>query len=195
MLFRVEFGKDFFELNPEAKAIEEFGRCTSRQMDYVALATDYKSPFRKLAIEDKKYQAAMVAGYKLKKDGKAPDTNTANLLNDKVGNVVAAIKRYKELMRDEDREVDLSIGKLIEDIRVLNSKENKTALEIEKAVNLTTGKLDKLLETRRKVREILELREEPPTTPNGTALSLEEGDDVVDEGTLSVLEKLNQGMI
>lgn len=195
MLFRIEQGKDFFDLNPEAKAIEEFGRCTARQMDYVALATDYKTPFRKLSIEERKYQAAMTAGYKLEKNGKTLDTNTRNLLNDKVGNVVAAIKKYKELMRDEDREIDLSIGKLIEDIRALNAKPDKTALELEKAVNLTTGKLDKLLETRKKVQEILELRSEIPTNPNGAPISSEDGDEIVEESSLSVLEKLNQGLI
>ena len=194
MLFRVEASKDFFELNPEAKAIVEFTRCTARQMDYCALLTDYKSPFRKLKLEDRKYHAAMAAGYKLEKDGKRPDMNARNLMADKVGNVIAAIKKYNEIQYDEDFETLLSVKGLITDIRKFNEKKDKNIQELEKAVNLTTGKLDKLVQTKKALEDILELREEVPTSPNSEfALGEEEG--VTDESQLSVLEKLNQGMI
>ena len=44
MLFKVIASKDIFELNPELKSIVEFERLTPRQMTYVALVADYKSP-------------------------------------------------------------------------------------------------------------------------------------------------------
>ncbi|MBU6390914.1 MAG: hypothetical protein KGJ87_08840 [Planctomycetota bacterium] len=162
-------------------------------MAYVTLVSDYKSPFRKRKLEDKKYLAAMAAGYKLEKDGKRPDINTRNLMAGKVGNVIAAIKKYNEIQYDEDFETLLSVKTLISDIRKFNDKKDKTILELEKAVVLTTGKLDKLVSTKKALEDILDLRDEPPTTPDG--VSPIEGDDIVDEGSLSILEKVNQGII
>jgi hypothetical protein len=44
MLFHVISGRDFFEENPGARAVPEFEACTSREMSYVALMTDYDTP-------------------------------------------------------------------------------------------------------------------------------------------------------
>src|SRR5688572_32345531 len=99
MLYKLIHGQDVFILNPELKAIEEFEPLTDRQMRYVILATDYKSPMRKLNAADKKTRAAMEAGYKMEKDGKRLDMNGRNLIAGKNEKVEKAIKKYKILQQ------------------------------------------------------------------------------------------------
>lgn len=192
MLFKVEAGKSTFELNPGLKAIPEFERLTERQLTYVILATDFKSPFRKLTSDDRKLQAALIAGYKMEPDGKRPDTNTRNLIAGKTTNVEAAIKRYKELQRDEDYETLISLNKLISQIREFNNKEDKRAEELVMAVNLNVQKLDKLLETKRKIEELIDMREDEPVkltdTPQSQVLTQ-------DEQSLPLIAQMNAKLI
>jgi hypothetical protein len=191
MLFKVHATKDTFTLNEELKAIPEFERLTERQMTFVILSTDYTSPFRKLTQEDRKTQAAKIAGYKMEPDGKRLDTNGRNLINGKVGAVEAAIKVYRDLQKDEDYETLLSLNKLISQIREFNNKPDKTALELEKAVNMNVQKLDKLLETKRKIEELIDVRDDEPaklTKEELTPMS-------VDEQNLPILQQLNAGLI
>lgn len=192
MLFKVEHNKDIFELNPELKAIEEFARLTPRQMQYVVLATDYRSPFRKLTIEDRKKEAALSAGYKLETTGKRLDNNARNLVQGKVGNVEAAVKKYRELQRDEDYETLLSLSTLIAQVREANNLPNKNMADLKAVVDMNIGKLDKLMKTKKELEDILEMREDEPLTDQ-TIASIE--DDTVDEGSLSILAKVNQGII
>lgn len=192
MLFKVDATKDVFELNPELKAIEEFGRLTDRQMKYVILATDYKSPFRKLSIEERRSQAALAAGYKLEGSGKRLDTNARNLVDGKVGNVEAAIKRYRELQKDEDYETLLSLSALIAQIREANNTPNKSMADLKVVVEMNIGKLDKLMQTKRELENILDMREDQQVAPNIASSSDE---DSIDERSLPILAQLNQGII
>lgn len=189
MLFRVNAKKLTFELNPELKAILEFERLTDRQMTYIILATDYKSPFRKLTPEDRRIKAALTAGYKHEKDGKTLDMNTRNLINGKTPSVEVAIKKYRELQRDEDYETLLSISNLIGQIREVNNKKGMEISELVNAVKLTTG-LDKLMETKKKLEEILDMRED---TLSDTAILSD--DDSIDEANLPPLQLINDGLV
>jgi len=189
MLFKVIASKDIFELSPELKSIVEFERLTPRQMTYVALVADYKSPFRKLPIEDKKLRAAATAGYQYEKDGKKPDKNMRSVMDDKVQNINAAIKKYNELQHDEDYETLMGVNKLIEDVREFNGKKDKTPRELEVAMNLTVGKLDKLLTTKKKIQEILENRVDMGTPEN--KLSEEGDEDITQETNLTLIDQLD----
>lgn len=160
MLFKVIAGKDVFELNPSLKAIEQFERLTSRQMTYVILSTDYKSPFRRLPPDERKLQAALAAGYKTEKESDRPDMNCRNLITGKVGSVQAAIETYNKLQLDSDYEALKSVSSLINDIITFNNQPNKSIIELDKAVSITVNKLDKLVETKKRLEEILNMRDE-----------------------------------
>ena len=54
---------------------------------------------------------------------------------------------------------------------------------------MNTGKLDKLMETKKKLEEILELREETPQ------VSLEQDDDTLNEESLPILAQYNQNIV
>ncbi len=185
MLFKVIAGKDVFELNPELRAIEEFNRLTSRQMVYVILSTDYLGPFRKRSTDDRRYQAAVAAGYKFEKDTTKLDNNGRNLIQGKVGSVQAAVNKYQEIQKDEDRETLLSVSLLISQIRDLNNQPDKTVAELEKAVKLTMS-LDKLVETKKRLEEILDMRDVQEV---GEA-SIE--DNTISDSDLPLLSRLNE---
>lgn len=190
MLFRVEASKDTFELNPGLKAIPEFEKLTERQITYVILSTDYKSPFRKLTPDERKHQSALIAGYKLDKEGKRFDTNGKNLLQGKVPSIEAAIKRYKELQRDEDYETLVALNTLIGQIRELNSKPDKNFQELAAAVNINVQKLDKLMETKKRIEELLDMREDEPAM-----VTKEAPLETIEEANLPILAQLNADML
>lgn len=160
MLFKVHASKDIFEMNPQLKAVEEFERLTPRQMTYVVLATDYKSPFRKLSPEERRIQAAISAGYKFETGTNRLDMNGRNVVDGKVGSIVAAITRYNAIQKDEDYETLLSISNLISQIRQFNNKPDKDKDELKAAVDMNVNKLDKLVETKKKLEEILDMRDD-----------------------------------
>ncbi len=103
MLFKVHYAKDFHELNPEASAIEEFARLTSRQMMAVALIADYQSPFRTLPEKQRRYEAAKAAGYPLEKEGKRLDSNGRSVVDRRTPNVEVAIAKYREIQYNEQQ--------------------------------------------------------------------------------------------
>ncbi len=192
MLFKVKASSNTFELNPGLKAISEFERLTERQMTYVILSADYKSPFRKLTPDARKQQAALAAGYEMEADGKRLKTTGRNLVNGQTGTVEAAIKRYRDLQYDEDYETLISLNALLTQIRELNMKPDKTAVELDKAVTLNVGKLDKLLETKRKVEELLDMREDEPAELTTATNQVPQ---TTQEENLPLLSQFNAGML
>jgi len=189
MLFKVHASKDTFELNPSLKAIEEFARLTDRQMTYVILATDYKSPFRKLSPEERRIQAAISAGYKLEKETNRLDMNGRNVVDGKVGTIVAAVARYNAMQKDEDYETLLSISNLISQIRQFNNKPDKDKDELKAAVDMNVNKLDKLVETKKKLEEILDMRDEET---GDSAFLADSEDGTINEDDLPTLSQFNE---
>jgi len=190
MLFKVQATKDTFELNPELKAIEEFARLTSRQMDYVILSTDYTSPFKKLPSDEKRFQAAVTAGYKFEKGAtNRLDQNGRNLIQGKVGSVQAAVNKYQEMQKDDDREALLSVSYLITQVKDFNNKPDKTAQELAAAVKMTVDSLPKLMETKRKVENILDMRDDEPVDES---IGGNDDDDTISEDNLPFLSVYNQ---
>jgi len=185
MLVKVEYGKDIFELNPELKAIEEYAKLTSRQMTYVALVTDYGSPFRNLGKEEMKFQCALESGYKLEKGTTRLDTNGRSLVAGKVGAVETAILKYKTIQKDVDREAWISLKMLIIQITELNMKADKTIAELEKAIKFTK-ELPSIMKAKRELEEVLNIRAE-----DSSAISAHD-DETVREEELSTLDLLNE---
>lgn len=187
MLYKVINGQDVFVLNPELLAIEEFVALTDRQMKYVILSTDYKSPMRKLKAEDKKFRAALEAGYKLEKDGKRLDMNGRNICAGKNEKTERAIKKYKILQKDEDYETILGLSRLINDVLTFNMAANKSATEIEKAIKFSKD-LPTLIKAKKEIEDILDMREDAVTDiPDATNADLD-----VKDTALSILATINE---
>lgn len=133
MLFRVMSdmatgGKDFFVENPGAEAIEEFNRCTSRQMFFVCLVADRDpdSPLRTQPELRRRTMAAEIAGWPLE-DGKRLDKNGRNLVAGKVESVEAAIAKYRELQYDENEDMLMAVDAQIQEA-IYMMKANKEEL-------------------------------------------------------------------
>lgn len=188
MLFKVQKGKDVFELNPQLKAIEEFEPLTARQMEYVILAFDYKTPFRKLEWAERKKQAALEAGYKLEKGAKRLDINGRNTVEGKVPAIEKARKKYDTLQKDEDYESLLGLSKLIGDIRELNNKPQKTVQELEKAVKFSL-QLPSLMKAKKELEEILDRREDEVTD---VGAEVKPDEEEIELSKLSLLAQLNE---
>lgn len=133
MLFKLHYEKSPFELNDGLKAISEFANLTDRQFTAVALYADYESPLRKLPDLPRKEQAAIIAGYPL--EGKRLDKNGRNFVDGKVASVEKAIKKYKEIQYDKDRETLAGIDRQIYEIMAI-VKEDK----IQAATKVTVSK-------------------------------------------------------
>lgn len=136
MLFRVKSelknsaidGREFFDLNPGAEAIEEFNRCTSRQMFFVCLVADrdQDSPLRTLPELERRTKAAEIAGWPLE-DGKRLDKNGRNLVAGKVESVETAIAKYRELQYDENEDMLQAVNAQIQEA-IYMMKANKEEL-------------------------------------------------------------------
>lgn len=187
MLFKLQKGKDVFELNPQLKAIEEFSGLTARQMEYVILAFDYKTPFRKQSWQERKRLAALEAGYKLEKDGKRLDINGRNTVEGKVAAIERARKKYETLQKDEDYESLLGLSKLISDIRALNNKSDKDLAELEKAVKFSL-QLPALMKAKKELEDILDRREDEVAEVE----SDKPVDEEIDVSKMSILAQLNE---
>lgn len=151
--------KPVFEDNPEFKAIPEFERLTERQMRYVMLVDFHGSPLRLLKTEERKFRAALMAGYKLEKDGKRLDINGRNLVEGKVGSIEAARKVLKDIQYDNEYELMSALNTQIDEMIKFFKKSDKTAQELEKSVQMMT-KLPTILETKKKILEILNFRDQ-----------------------------------
>ena len=149
---------DVFEDNPELLLIPAFKVLTSRQMRFVMLVDWYGSPLRMMKVDNRKLKAAYMAGYKSEKGSDKPDINTKNLINGKVASIEAARREMKEIQHDNEMDLKEALDTQIDEVINFFKKPNKTALELDKAVNLMT-KLPAILETKRKILELLNFRE------------------------------------
>jgi hypothetical protein len=171
-----------FEDNPEFLSIEEFARLTERQMRYVMLVDWYGSPLRLMKPEDRRYRAAVMAGYKLEKDGKRLDMNGRNLIDGKVQSVEAARKVLTSIQYDAERDLLSAIDNQIRQIVDFLNKPEKNVQEIDKATQML-NKLPSILENRKKIVEILNFRDQIIVDTSGNDEKLEQKTSLLDEYT------------
>lgn len=129
--------KDFFEMNPGAQAIEEFNKCSSRQMFTVCLIADrdYDSPLRTLPERIRREKAVLIAGYP--REGNRPDKNARNIIDGKVKSVESAIQKYQEIQFDEDKAMLFALNAQIQEAMDTMAANKE---ELAKVVKVTTNK-------------------------------------------------------
>lgn len=183
MLFKVTESNDVFKDNPELESIDAFAKCTNRQLKYVFYAYDYKSPLRNMKLEERLEKAARLAGYKNEKDSTRLDKNGRSVISGKVGTVNVAIREFKELQRDEDREILLAIESQISQIIEEMARRGKTIKEI-KDVNSFAPSLIQLAQTKKQLIEILDMRDDMHVVET-------QDDSIIRDDELSTLDILN----
>ena len=105
MLFLIS-DNDFFDDNPHARLMPEFGGASSNQMKFVCLFADWSSPYRKLNIQERRERSLMAASFIVK--GGAFSKEGEVILKGKNQKVEAYIDAYKGLQGIEDEELTLN---------------------------------------------------------------------------------------
>lgn len=205
MLFKLHHDKSPFELNPGLKAMKEFAYLSDRQFTAIALFTDYESPLRKLPELKRKEQAAIIAGWPM--EGKRLDKNGRNFVDGKVPSVEIAIRKYREIQFDKDKETLAGIDRQIHEImeivkedkikaatKVIVSKEgNRTELvdqelryKLVDAATKMAKTLPELYKSRKEMLDLIGQKENPPEIPTFTSSDVDAEDDVTDENLSTV---------
>lgn len=156
MLFKVT-SRDIREDNDNIDAVPEFEVCTSRELKYIFLTHDYDTPLNQLPFEQRKERAAEMAGYHVEGGGSRLDKTGRNLLNGKYPHVEVAAKRFKQIIRDLDKEVlesyDTQLEQFIE--KAAEPKNDNKDWDLAIKIN---KELPKLLEQRKALLDLLNLR-------------------------------------
>lgn len=208
MLFKLHHDKSPYELNDGLKAIKEFAYLSDRQFTAVALFTDYESPLRKLPEIKRREQAAIIAGWPM--EGKRLDKNGRNFVDGKVSSIEVAIKKYRAIQFDKDKETLAGIDRQIHEImeivkedktkaasKVIVSKEgNRTEIvdqelryKLVDAATKMAKTLPDLYKSRKEMLDLIGQKENPPDLPTFTASDVTEGDDEVADENLSTVDQ------
>lgn len=183
MLFKVTEHNDVFKDNPELESIEAFAKCTNRQLKFVFYAYDYKSPLRQMQLSDRLDKAARLAGYKTEKGKSILDKNGRNIVAGNVNTVNAAVRVFKEIQHDQDKETLLALDEQTRQIIQLARKEGKDAKELKTSVEISK-QLPVIAKIKKELIDILDMRGEIPTT--------DEVDDTINDEQLSTLDLIHR---
>lgn len=162
MLFRVTPDNDIKKDNPGIQLIPELSGLTNKQLRYILSCYDYQSPFKNLPLEQRKIRSALTAGYKYEKDRNIPDVNMRNLISGKVESVEKGITAFMRLQFDEERDLLESYDAQLAHFKAILRKQDKSDNETKIAISIMK-EYDNLLEKRKRIMEILEIRKEKDT--------------------------------
>jgi hypothetical protein len=157
MLFKVDIRKPVRETNPEINAIEEFVDLSDRNLKYIFLVYDYDTPYKQIPIDERKKKVALDVGFKTEKGRDLFDKNARDILNGKIDSIEAAIKKFKSLIFDQDRETYISVSELIVNISNMIGTPTKNIAELEKKAKMAQ-QLTSLSQTKKQLAQILGIR-------------------------------------
>ena len=147
--------------NPELLAIQEFMPLSDRELKFIFLVYDFKTPYRQLSLPDRKEQSAEQVGYK-RESPKRMDKSARNIMlpqlqEKNLPHIAPAIAAFKHMQRDLDREAmeayDVNLEHFM--VKLKEPKQNeKDWILIAKLV----PQYEKLLVGRKRIKEQLDLR-------------------------------------
>lgn len=184
MLFKVDLKKTILETNPDIETIEEFVDVPDRTLKYLFLVYDYETPYKKLPLEQRKEKVALKVGFKLEKGRNIFDKNARDVMNGNNKKANIALKAFKELIYDSDKETLKSIDDLMSNIREEIRTPGRNAADMKNKAALAK-ELTSLASTRKQLAQILEIQD----------ISVEEEDEESSDNKVSTLELLNEGLL
>lgn len=191
MLYKIRDQVPVTEDNPEILAIPEFAKLTDRQLRFVCLVADRRSPLRTLPERDRREKVARLCGWPM--EGNRLDKNGREVCAGRVESIERAIERYKEYQYDDNVENLDAINKQIQEIRdylqsdkeeylisngkiVLDKEGNEVKTLDPKTLKLASDlgeKLPGLIEAKLKLESILQIKtEETPEITTYTSADL-----------------------
>lgn len=208
MLFKLQYEQSPFSLNDGLKAIKEFVCLSDRQFTAVALYADYESPIRKLPDVQRREQAAIIAGYQM--EGKRLDKNGRNFVDGKVRTIESAIRKYREIQFDKDKETLAGIDRQIHEImeivkedkikaasRVVISKDGSRSefvdhelrYKLVEAATKMAKTLPDLYKSRKEMLDLIGQKENPPELPTFTSSDIITEDEEASDQSLSTVDQ------
>lgn len=172
MLFKIN-DKPLFDENPGLMAIPEFVDKPERLLRYIFLVYDFESPYRKIPFEMRKEKCAVIAGYKYEKDGKRLDKNGREVISGSNPLVSGLVKVFMELQGDPDKELLVAYRDMLQDMKELMRKKNKTEKETGLVLKISKD-LPDLIRKQKELEDLIESREgalaapEEPSRPMST---------------------------
>lgn len=125
-----------FDLEPNLSTVAEFEHLTPKQMNYVVLYADYRSPFRNLPEDRRKIAVAKRLGWDISKQGDRVLSPNSDITRHPT-HIQEAIKMWRYLFPDEKMEDLMAVKKLREEIRAFISSGGKAnAINMDKKVGL-----------------------------------------------------------
>lgn len=158
MLYKIRDQVSVFEDNPELYAIPEFAKLTDRQMRYVMLTADRRSPLRTLPEKQKKEKAARLSGWGM--EGNRLDRNGREVVAGGVASIEAAIAIYKSYQHDENAETLETINAQIQEIKEYLKSDKSEAKDVGKALEQAAKlgeRLPGLVEAKQKLETLLQV--------------------------------------
>lgn len=158
MLYKIRDQVPVTEDNPEILAIPEFAKLTDRQLRFVCLVADRRSPLRTLPERDRREKVARICGWPT--EGSRLDRNGREVVAGGVANIEKAIEKYLEYQYDEHQADYDAIVKQIQEIRdYLKSDKEDTkdkGKALEQAAKLGE-RLPSLIEAKQKLESLLQV--------------------------------------
>jgi hypothetical protein len=157
MIYRVT-SKDIFEDNPGLLSNVKLADCSDRELKYIFLLYDYESPYAKMSFEVRKNKAASEAGYLKEKTGKRFDRNARDTMTGKRPRIQEAIGEFKIIQDSTNKEMAIvvALDAQIDNITKFIAQPSDDVNIIQKGQKIAES-LPKLLENRRRIREILNM--------------------------------------
>jgi hypothetical protein len=165
-LYKVEKNKNLFQTNSELHLIPEFSaldrdaRLADRLMRFVILVADYDSPLKQHPEKKRRELAILAAGGKVQEvNHTSLDMRSRKIAEGKDEMVEAAIKKYREIQYNEDRNTLEAIQTQIDTIKTTIITPTSDVDELVKR-NKLIASLPELLETKKRIARMSNIVEE-----------------------------------
>lgn len=154
-----------YEFAPGLRLIPEFdvldrSRLDDRLMRFVMLVADYDSPLKQHPEKKRRELAILSSGGKVQDHNHtALDMRSRQIVEGRDSDVEAAIKKYREIQYNEDREMLIVVNSQIDSIKTMILEKTFDVDELKKR-NALLLTLPELVETKKKLAKMANMEEE-----------------------------------
>lgn len=165
MLYQIQKNKPVNESAPGLLLIPEFetlfydARVGDKWMRFVMLVADYDSPLKQHQEKKRRQLAILSAGGKIEEiKHNTLDVKSRAIVDGKNDKIEAAIKKYREIQYNEDKETLIVINTQIESIKTVVATPTLDVDELKKRNALLAG-LPDLVETKKQIARMANMED------------------------------------
>lgn len=148
--------ESMFKDNPSLEMFPQFEKLRDREMKWIALVYDYDSPLAQMPLPIRQKKAGHMVGHSFD-DKDNPTGKLKEMLDGADRDVIEAVKEYKKIQYDENKETLLAYNEQLDQFREFMRRTNKKASELKFAQSLQKQMPD-LLKAREEIAKIVGFR-------------------------------------